>query len=252
MRASIMRRRLIVGNWKLNGSVDSITQLLSEFNSNINTKNDVAVCAPHIYIPLVESLLVGELLRFGAQDVSAHISGAYTGEVSASMLRQYSCSYCLVGHSERRTMHQESNIQVAAKFKQLLSENVTPILCLGESLAERKKEVTESIIEQQLVSVINECGIEAMRNTVIAYEPVWAIGSGITASPEQAQKVHAFIRNVLGQFEESIAESIQVIYGGSMNPSNAATLLAMPDIDGGLVGGASLKPADFLAICHVE
>lgn len=251
MRASIMRRRLIVGNWKLNGSVDSITHLLSEFDSKINTKNDVAVCAPHIFIPLVESLLDGKLIRLGAQDVSAHISGAYTGEVSASMLRQFSCSYCLVGHSERRTMHHESNIQIAAKFKQLLSENITPILCVGESLIEHKKGATESIIEQQLVSVIDECGIEAIRNTVIAYEPVWAIGTGITASPDQAQKVHAFIRSVLGRFEKSIAESIQVIYGGSMNSSNAATLLAMPDIDGGLVGGASLKPADFLAICHV-
>jgi len=209
-----MRRTLIAGNWKLNGSKASILSLVSGVSSGVNTLSnvDVAVCSPYIYVPLVESLLTDSSVALGAQDVSMHASGAYTGEVAAEMLKEFSCEYCLVGHSERRALHGESDATVAAKFKALK--------------------------------------IDAIDGSVIAYEPVWAIGTGKTASPEQAQEVHAGIRALLERFNKDIAAKTQILYGGSMNPANASALLAMQDIDGGLIGGASLKVDDFLAICQ--
>jgi triosephosphate isomerase len=247
-----MRRTLIAGNWKLNGSKDSITTLVSELTTGISAVSnvDVAVCSPYIYVPFTESLLAGSPISLGAQDVSMHASGAYTGEVAAAMLKEFSCKYCLVGHSERRAIHGESDDTVAAKFKALKSEGLTPVLCVGESLEERDQGVTLSVVEKQVMAVIDECGIDAIDGSVIAYEPVWAIGTGRTASPEQAQEVHAGIRALLERFNKDIAAKTQILYGGSMNPANASALLAMQDIDGGLIGGASLKADDFLAICQ--
>ena len=247
-----MRRTLIAGNWKLNGSKDSITSLVNELSvGTVSLSNvDTAVCSPYIYMPLVESLLESSRISLGAQDVSMHDSGAYTGEVAAKMLKEFSCQYCLVGHSERRALHGETDAVVVSKFKALKAEGITPVLCVGESLEQRDQGITMSVVEKQVMAVIDECGIDAVDGSVIAYEPVWAIGTGRTASPEQAQEVHAGIRALLERFNKDIAAKTQILYGGSMNPANASALLAMQDIDGGLIGGASLKADDFLAICQ--
>lgn len=247
-----MRRTLIAGNWKLNGSKDSITALVSDINVGINGSFDVdvAVCSPHIYMPLTESLVSDGVIALGAQDVSMNASGAYTGEIAASMLKDFSCAYCLVGHSERRAIHGETDVVVVSKFKALREQGIAPVLCVGESLDERDQGITMSVVEKQVLAVIDALGIEAIDGCVIAYEPVWAIGTGRTASPEQAQDVHAGIRALLEKFNKDIAEKTQILYGGSMNPANASALLAMQDIDGGLIGGASLKADDFLAICQ--
>lgn len=247
-----MRQTLIAGNWKLNGTKQSIIELLAGISAGLNnsTNASVAVCAPYIYVPLVETALKDSDISLGAQDVSAHTSGAYTGEVSASMLAEFSCEYCLVGHSERRSLHNETDAEVATKFKMLKDQGITPVLCVGESLEERDQGVTEDVVKQQILAVIDAHGISALENAVIAYEPVWAIGTGRTATPDQAQEVHASIRVLLESFDKAIAEKTQILYGGSMNPANASALLAMPDIDGGLIGGASLKADDFLAICQ--
>jgi len=247
-----MRQTLIAGNWKLNGSKQSIIDLLAGITNGLNTGTSVsvAVCAPYIYIPLVESLVDDAHIAMGAQNVSEHAAGAYTGEVSATMLQEFSCRYCLVGHSERRSLYNESDADTAAKFKALQAEDITPILCVGETLEEREQGITQQVVATQLRAVIDTCGIKAISNAVIAYEPVWAIGTGRTATPEQAQAVHAAIRLLLATESEEVAQKVQILYGGSMNPSNASALLAMPDIDGGLIGGASLKADDFLAICQ--
>ena len=247
-----MRRTLIAGNWKLNGSKHSITTLVSELVAGIGAVSevDMAVCSPYIYVPFTESLLADSPISLGAQDVSMHASGAYTGEVAAAMLKEFSCKYCLVGHSERRAIHGESDDTVVSKFKALKAEGLIPVLCVGESLEDRDQGITMSVVEKQVMAVINECGIDAIDGSVIAYEPVWAIGTGRTASPEQAQEVHAGIRALLERFNKEIAAKTQILYGGSMNPANASALLAMQDIDGGLIGGASLKADDFLAICQ--
>jgi len=245
-----MRETLIAGNWKLNGSTDSIKELVSAVAAGSKAVNcQVAVCAPYIYVPLVSQLL-GDSLSLGAQDVSEHESGAYTGEVSASMLADFECDYGLVGHSERRSYHQESDDQVANKFDALKQANIKPVLCVGETLEERDNGITQSVVNRQILAVIDKYGIESLSDAVIAYEPVWAIGTGRTATPEQAQAVHADIRALLENYDSEIAAKTQILYGGSMNPGNAASLLAMPDIDGGLIGGASLKAGDFLAICQ--
>ncbi len=247
-----MRQTLIAGNWKLNGSRQSITDLLAAVAAGLgdDINADVAVCAPYVYIPMVEQLLKGGTLAWGAQNVSEQASGAYTGEVSAAMLAEFSCQYCLVGHSERRSLYHETDEVVAAKFAALKSAGIMPVLCVGESLEERDQGITESVVKQQVLAVINDCGIESLSDAVIAYEPVWAIGTGRTATPEQAQEVHASIRALLAELDKTIADRVQILYGGSMNPANASALLAMPDIDGGLIGGASLKADDFLAICR--
>lgn len=246
-----MRETLIAGNWKLNGSSQSITELVNAVENGAKQANcNVAVCAPYIYVPLVSGLLEDKAVKLGAQDVSEHESGAYTGEVSADMLSEFDCTYGLVGHSERRSYHNETDEQVALKFDALRKANITPVLCVGEALEEREQGITQAVVNRQILAVIDKYGIESLSGAVIAYEPVWAIGTGLTATPEQAQAVHADIRALLAGYDKDIAEKTQVLYGGSMNPGNASALLAMPDIDGGLIGGASLKADDFLAICQ--
>lgn len=247
-----MRQTLIAGNWKLNGSKQSISELLSGITSGLSGESavTVAVCAPYIYVPMVQDLLSASVVKWGAQDVSEQDKGAFTGEVSAAMLADFDCSYGLVGHSERRSLFHDADSNVVAKFAVLKAAGIAPILCVGESLEQRDQGITEQIVRDQIKAVIDAQGIEALEGAVIAYEPIWAIGTGRTASPEQAQEVHASIRALLAEYSADIAEKTQILYGGSMNPSNASALLAMPDIDGGLIGGASLKADDFLAICQ--
>jgi triosephosphate isomerase len=209
---------------------------------------DLLVCPPFPYLGAVATRLEGTPVALGAQSVSQHVSGAFTGEVAASMLVDVGCEYVIVGHSERRAMMGESNELVADKYSAALKGGLTPILCVGETLEEREEGRTERVIEDQLSAVLQVAGIAAFADAVIAYEPVWAIGTGRTATPDQAQDVHRYIRGLLAAHDENVAARTQVLYGGSMKGSNASGLLAMPDIDGGLIGGASLKADEFLAI----
>ena len=246
-----MRKPLIAGNWKMNGSRDSIKVLLNGIKAGMNdVKNaEVAVCAPFIYIPETAALLEGTTIAWGGQNLSTEEKGAFTGEISAAMLLDFDCKYVIVGHSERRTLYGENDTLVAKKFAVAHKAGLIPILCIGETLAEREEGVTESVVARQLGAVIEEVGIQTLGEGVIAYEPVWAIGTGKTATPEQAQDVHAHIRGLLAEHDAGVAEKLRIQYGGSMNAGNAKELLAMDDIDGGLIGGASLKVEDFLAIC---
>ena len=245
-----MRTILIAGNWKMNGSRASIKELLDGLKADIGKVDNakMAVCAPSIYMADVAEQLNGSDIAWGAQDVSIHASGAYTGEIAASMIKDFNCEYIIVGHSERRTYHGETDEMVAKKFGVVLDAGMTPIFCIGETLEEREKGITEEVVARQVQAVIDMHGAEALGKGVIAYEPVWAIGTGKTASPEQAQAVHAFIRSVIAKADAGVAEKIIIQYGGSMNAGNAKELLSQPDIDGGLIGGASLKAEDFLAI----
>ena len=246
-----MRQPLVAGNWKMNGSRASISELLAGLKAGIGqvTTAEVAVCAPAIYLPDTQAQLAGTPIRWGAQDVSVHASGAYTGEIAGSMLKDFGCNYAIIGHSERRAYHGETDEVVAQKFAAARASGLVPILCVGETLEEREQGVTEQVVGRQLDAVVAHCGIEMLGEGVIAYEPVWAIGTGKTASKEQAQEVHAFIRGRLAASSQSVADNMRILYGGSMNPKNAAELVAQPDIDGGLIGGASLKAQDFLAVC---
>ena len=246
-----MRQPLVAGNWKMNGSRASISELLGGLKAGIGqvTTAEVAVCAPSIYLPDTQAQLDGTPIRWGAQDVSVHVSGAYTGEIAGSMLKDFGCHYAIIGHSERRAYHGETDEVVAQKFAAARASGLVPILCVGETLEEREQGVTEQVVGRQLDAVVAHCGIEMVGEGVIAYEPVWAIGTGKTASKEQAQDVHAFIRGRLAASSQSVADNMRILYGGSMNPKNAAELVAQPDIDGGLIGGASLKAQDFLAVC---
>lgn len=245
-----MRQVLVAGNWKMNGSRESIRTLLDGVKAGMgDVKNaEVAVCAPAIYIPLVEELLGGSAVSWGGEDLSVHESGAYTGEIAASMLNDFHCKYVIIGHSERRTYHNESDELVAEKYEAAMNAGLVPIFCIGETLDEREQGVTNDVVARQVDAVINKLGVAALAKGVIAYEPVWAIGTGKTATPEQAQEVHAFIRGRIAESDAAIADAVQILYGGSMNAGNASELLAQADIDGGLIGGASLKPDDFLAI----
>ena len=246
-----MRQPLVAGNWKMNGSRASVAALLDGLKADFSqvTTAEVAVCAPAILIADTQSSLQGSAIKWGGQDLSVHESGAYTGEIAGSMLADFGCHFVIIGHSERRAYHGESDALVAEKFVAARKADVTPILCVGETLEEREQGITEQVVARQLDAVIERCGIEQVGEGVIAYEPVWAIGTGKTASPEQAQEVHAFIRGRLAASSPAVADSVRLLYGGSMNPKNAADLMAQQDIDGGLIGGASLKPADFLAVC---
>lgn len=246
-----MRQPLVAGNWKMNGSRASIADLLGGLKAGIDqvTTAEVAVCAPAIYIPDTQAQLGGTVIKWGAQDVSVHASGAYTGEIAGSMLTDFGCHYAIIGHSERRAYHGETDATVAQKFAAARAAGLVPILCVGETLEEREQGITEQVVARQLDAVIAHCGIDMVGEGVIAYEPVWAIGTGKTASPEQAQEVHAFIRGRLSANSQAVADKVRVLYGGSMNPKNAVELVGQPDIDGGLIGGASLKAADFLAVC---
>ena len=246
-----MRKPLIAGNWKMNGSRSDNKALLDGIKAGIGNVNvaEVAVCAPYIYIPEVADQLAGTPIAWGGQNLSTEPKGAFTGEISAAMLLDFNCKYVLVGHSERRTLYGEDDALVAKKFAVAHQAGLTPILCIGETLEEREQGVTEEVCARQIKAVIDEVGIATLGEGVIAYEPVWAIGTGKTASPQQAQDVHAFIRSQLATHDQAVADKVRIQYGGSMNAGNAKELLAMQDIDGGLIGGASLKAEDFLAIC---
>lgn len=246
-----MRKPLIAGNWKMNGSRSDNKALLEGIKAGIGNVSvaEVAVCAPYIYIPDVAEQLAGTPIAWGGQNLSTEAKGAFTGEISAAMLLDFNCKYVLVGHSERRSLYGEDDALVAQKFAVAHKAGLSPILCIGETLEEREGGVTEDVVARQIKAVIDEVGIATLGEGVIAYEPVWAIGTGKTASPEQAQDVHAFIRGQLAAHDQAVADKLRIQYGGSMNAGNAKELLAMQDIDGGLIGGASLKAADFLAIC---
>ena len=241
-----MKQKFIAANWKMNGSLSANEALVHAVQAGAATGCQVAMCVPSVYLSQVQSLVAGSGIWLGAQDVSAHEQGAYTGEVSAAMLRDIGVRCCIVGHSERRQHHSESDALVAMKAKQVLAAGITPIVCLGETLAEREAGTTADVVRRQLAAVIHLNG-HCISEIVLAYEPVWAIGTGKTASPEQAQQVHALLRAQLRAATVQ-ADRVSIVYGGSMNAANAASLLAQPDIDGGLVGGASLKAADFLSI----
>lgn len=243
-------KKLIVGNWKMNGSLASNEALLQGFQQGLEAQDQsvlVAVCASAPYLPQLQQLLGQGPIAWGAQDVSAHEAGAYTGEVSAAMLREFGCRYAIVGHSERRQYHAESDEVVAAKAQRALAAGITPIVCVGETLAERDAGQTEAVVKRQLAAVIHTVG-HCSSEMVVAYEPVWAIGTGRTATPEQAQAVHHVLRAQVAAATVNADKRVHILYGGSMNAANAASLLAMPDIDGGLIGGASLKVPDFLQI----
>ena len=244
-------RKLIAGNWKMNGSLAANQALLSGIQSGLSSalggkQADVAVCVPAIYVAQVQSLVHNMSVALGVQDVSVHAHGAYTGETSAAMLKDFGVRYAIVGHSERRQYHGETDEQVALKAKSVLSAGITPIVCMGETLAEREAGQTEQVVKRQLAAVIQANG-HCISEIVLAYEPVWAIGTGKTATPQEAQSVHAVLRAQLQAATEH-AQRVKILYGGSMNAANASDLLAQADIDGGLIGGAALKPADFLTI----
>ena len=243
-----MRRKLVVGNWKMHGSRVANAELLSALIAARPFGVDVAVCAPFVFLSEVAAMLAGSDIRWGAQDVSAQEQGAFTGEISAGMLHELGCRYTLVGHSERRALHKESDALVAQKAQAALARGVTPIVCVGETLAEREAGQTDAVVKRQLSAAIHQLA-HCAAEMIVAYEPVWAIGTGLTATPEQAQAVHALLRAQL-QAATGRGESMKILYGGSVKPDNARTLLAQPDIDGGLIGGASLKAADFIAICR--
>lgn len=243
-----MRKPLIAGNWKLNGNLANNQVLIESIQAGLPEVNaDMLVCPPTAYLAQVLDLAQGQL-AVGAQDAAEQASGAYTGETSAQMLADLSVQFVLLGHSERRSLFGDSDARVANKFTQAIDAGLTPVLCLGESLAERESKQTETVVARQLNAVIAANPDANWAEVVLAYEPVWAIGTGMTASPEQAQEVHRFIRALLQEQLGAVAEKIRILYGGSVKPNNAAELFAQTDIDGGLIGGASLKAADFLAI----
>ena len=246
-----MRQPLVAGNWKLNGSRASIEELLNGIQQGMSRVEaaEVAVCPPYIYLQDVAGRLAGSRIVWGSQNLSEQVKGAFTGEISASMLNDFGCTYAIVGHSERRSIYAESDQLVADKFAVAAEAGLRPILCIGELLEEREAGTTEAVVARQLDAVIDKVGVDALANAVIAYEPVWAIGTGKTASPEQAQDVHAFIRNRISAKSAEVAQGIRILYGGSVKASNAEELFSKPDIDGGLIGGAALQAEDFLAIC---
>ena len=242
-----MKRKLIAANWKMNGSLAANEALVQAVLAGVGQPAcDVAICAPSVYLAQLQLLLTGSPVALGAQDVSTHDAGAYTGEISAQMLREFGVRYVLVGHSERRQYHGETDAQVAMRAQKALALGLTPIVCVGETLAERESGATADVVKRQLAAVIHANG-HCISEIVVAYEPVWAIGTGKTSTPEQAQEVHAVLRSQL-KAATPHADRISILYGGSMNAANAGQLLAQADIDGGLIGGASLKAPDFLAI----
>lgn len=245
-----MRRNLVVGNWKMHGSLASVDDLLSGLKSSSGGIDStvVAVCPPYVFIPQVAKSLSGTAIQWGSQNLSEQQQGAYTGEVSGAMLAELGCEFAIVGHSERRSLYHETDQLVAEKFIAAQQAALTPILCVGESLEQREAGAALATVEAQLKVLVDLAGIDAIAKSVIAYEPVWAIGTGKTATPEQAQQVHAHIRQVIAQSSQQVASEIQIIYGGSVNAENSAELFAKEDIDGALVGGASLKAIEFAAI----
>jgi triosephosphate isomerase (TIM) len=246
-----MRRKLVAGNWKMNGGLAANAALVADIKvglAAVGAAADVAVCVPAPYLAQVQAALAGSALALGAQDVSVHASGAYTGEVAASMLAEFGCRYVIVGHSERRAGHGESDSVVGGKARAALKSGLTPIICVGETLAEREAGETSEVVGRQLDVALAQLDAADIERVVVAYEPVWAIGTGKTATPAMAQEVHAVLRAVLAARHADAAVKVRILYGGSMKPENAKELLAMSDIDGGLIGGAALKAVDFLVI----
>ena len=246
-----MRGRLVAGNWKSNGDLAANQLLLGHLRTAAAGLKGVecAVCAPYPYLFQVQQLLAGSSVIWGGQDVSQFGAGAYTGAVTAAMLRDFGCRYAIVGHSERRSIFGENNAIVAAKFGAALQAGLTPILCVGETLQQRESGAMERIVGAQIDAVIAAAGVAALAQAVVAYEPVWAIGTGKTATPEQAQAAHVFIRQRIAEHDAAVAAELRILYGGSVKAANAAQLFAMPDIDGGLIGGAALVAEEFMAIC---
>jgi len=246
-----MRGRLVAGNWKMHGSLAANQRLLEAVRAECADLADATcvVCVPFPYLAQAASVLGGTSVAWGGQNVSEHDSGAYTGEVSAAMLRDLGCRYVIVGHSERRSFHGERDPHVAAKFQAAQRAGLIPILCVGQTLDERNQGATEAVVGRQLDAVLDAAGVQAFAEAVVAYEPVWAIGTGHNATPAQAQAVHEFLRARVAKRDAGLAEKLRVLYGGSVKASNAAELFAMPDVDGGLVGGASLVAEDFIMIC---
>lgn len=245
-----MRGKIVIGNWKMNGSLASNEILLRGVIAGLASSTaQVAVCVPFPYLSQVQSILQHTPVTWGAQSLSQHASGAYTGEVSAAMLGDFACRYVLVGHSERRSLYAEGNQLVAEKFKVALAAGLIPVLCVGETLQERDAGEAETVVAEQLDAVIGLVGINALASSIVAYEPVWAIGTGRNATPEQAQAMHEFIRRRIASKDAGVAAGLQVLYGGSVKAGNAQALFNMPDIDGGLVGGAALVLDEFIAVC---
>jgi triosephosphate isomerase len=247
-----MRKRLVAGNWKMHGSLVGNRALLAVLRAAHPASSGlaVAVCVPFPYLVQVQEELSGSGVDWGAQNLSEHAGGAYTGEVSAAMLGEFGCRYAIVGHSERRALYGESDAQVAAKFAAASVAGLVPILCVGETLAEREAGETRKVVARQLAAVLDRNDVAAFAAGVIAYEPVWAIGTGRTASPAQTQEVHAYIRGLVAAQDGDVAGKLPILYGGSVKPGNARELFAQPDVDGGLIGGASLVVEDFLGICR--
>lgn len=248
------RKFLVAGNWKMHGSKlfvqKLIDNLLTEFQDNnfSKTNADCVICPPAVYLPMADELTRNSIVKLGAQDVSYASEGAFTGQISASMLAEFNCKYTIIGHSERRMYNGEDDQTVAKKVIAAKEHNLIPIICVGESLEEYDAGQTQAVISRQVNSIIEQNGVGCLSNSVIAYEPIWAIGTGNTASAEQAQAVHKFIRDLISKLDMQIADQLRIIYGGSVKPSNSTELFRMPDIDGALVGGASLAAKDFIAI----
>lgn len=247
-----MRQPMVAGNWKMNGSSDSVKELMAGIKAGMGSVNkaEVVVCPPAVYIPRVSGAADGSDIKVGSQNICDQDAGAFTGEISGAMLKDVGCEYAIIGHSERRALYAESDELVAKRFAAARRNGIKPIFCIGETLQEREAGITNEVCARQIDAVIALEGVEALADGVIAYEPVWAIGTGKTASPEQAQEVHAFIRGKIAALNADVADGLRILYGGSMNPANAAELMSQPDIDGGLIGGASLKADDFLSICQ--
>jgi triosephosphate isomerase len=247
-----MRKPIVAGNWKMNGNKAFVSELMSQLVAEKDAQSgiEVFVCPPAVYLGQVADTVAGTAISVGAQNASQFASGAYTGEVAIDMLNDLGCSYVLLGHSERRALFAESDLIVAEKFVAVSESSLIPVLCIGETLEEREAGKTLEVLSRQLKAVLDKAGVESFRKAVVAYEPVWAIGTGKTATPEQAQEVHAAVRAVVAEYDNEVAEGLRLLYGGSVNAANAEELFGQPDVDGGLVGGASLKANDFIAICR--
>lgn len=247
-----MRKKLVAGNWKMHGSLEQNKELLDAVIAGTvgMREGNCAVCVPYPYLSSVQSILKSTHIAWGAQNVSQFSKGAYTGEVSVAMLNDFDCQYAIVGHSERRLLFAEDSHTVSLKYAAVQNAGMIPILCVGETLQQRETGAMEQVVAEQLNAVIDQTGVKSLSKAVIAYEPVWAIGTGKTATPQQAQEVHAFIRDIIAGHDDTVATGITILYGGSVKANNAAELFAMPDIDGGLIGGASLIAEDFVTICR--
>lgn len=249
-----MRKPLVAGNWKMHGSMSQAKSLIETIKTKAKpellSQIDILLCPPFLYLNLAHELIQNSTIQLGAQNLYLGAQGAFTGEISGVMLKDIGCRYVLIGHSERRHILKEDLSLVAAKFKAAIDAGLTPVLCVGETKEEREQAQTETVIAAQINSVMQLAGVDSFHQAVIAYEPVWAIGTGLTASPEQAEEVHAFIRTLIQKNNIDLAKTIRILYGGSVKAENAAALFAMRDVDGGLIGGASLDAASFLAICE--